>query len=169
MPLLLIVLDDSPDLIAAMMRLAVVLLLGMLAWGMGRGPAGPWVERSFAVLLLLSWFVVCAITFHLYSAPESMVERLTVTVGLLLGPSFLLWAWRRRSRMVPVVDEGGCVAARGSVGALVRIGLLIILALLSLEQLFGLQAADLLVIGTGLALFAAFRIQGRQRAFGVAA
>ena len=167
MPLLLIALDDSPNLTSAMIRLAAVLLLGMLAWGMGRGPAGPWVERGFAALLLVAWFAVCGTTFRLHGVPPSMPARLAVAGGLLLGPGFLLWAWKRRSRMVPVVDEAGLVAEPGSAGALIGMGALIVVALLVLDRLFGLQPADLLVIGTGLTLYTTFRVQGRHRAFGV--
>ena len=167
MPLLLIVLDDSPDLGSAMLRLAAVLLLGMLAWGMGRGPAGAWVERGFAALLLVAWFAVCGTAFRLNGVPESVPARLAVTAGLLLGPVFLLWAWRRRSGMVPVVDEAGVVAEPGSAVALMRVLALVVVALFVLDRLFGLQGADLLVIGTGLALYTTFRVQGRQRGLGV--
>jgi len=167
LPLLLIGFDDSPDLTAAMIRLAAVLLLGMLAWGMGRGPAGPWAERGFAALLLVAWFAVCGTTFRLHGVPIAMPGRLAVAAGLLLGPVFLLWAWRRRARMVPVVDEAGLVAEPGSAAALVRVLALVVVALFVLDRLFGLQRADLLVVGTGLVLYTMFRVQGRHRAFGV--
>ena len=166
-PVVLIALDDSPDPGAAMVRLAGVLLLGMLAWGMGRGPAGAWAERGFAALLLMAWFVVCGTAFRLHGVPASLLARLALTAGLFLGPLFLLWAWRRRARMAPVVDEAGRVAEPGSAGAVVRALALVVLALLALDRLLGLQAADLLVVGTGLVLFAAFRVQGRQRTLGV--
>lgn len=167
MPLLLIVLDESSDLGSAMIRLAAVLLIGMLAWGLGRGPAGAWAERVFAALLLMGWFAVCGTAFRLHSVPASIAARLAVTAGLLLGPVFLLWAWRHRSGMVPVVDEAGVVAEPGSPAALVRLVAVVVAALYLLDRLFGLQGADLLVIGTGLALYTTFRVQGRQRSFGV--
>jgi hypothetical protein len=167
LPLLLIALDDSPDLSSSMIRLAAVLLLGMLAWGMGRGPAGPWAERGFAALLLVAWFAVCGTTFRLHGVPASMPARLAVTAGLLLGPVFLLWAWNRRARMVPVVDEAGVVAEPASAAALVKVLALVVIALFVLDRLFGVQRADLLVIGTGLVLYTTFRVQGRHRAFGV--
>jgi len=167
MPLLLIVFDDSPDLGSAMLRLAAVLLLGMLGWGMGRGPAGVWAERGFAALLLVAWFAVCGTSFRLHGVPVSIAARLAVTAGLLLGPVFMLWAWRRRARMVPVVDEAGLVAEPGSAAALVGLLALVAVALFVLDRLFGLQRADLLVIGTGLVLYTTFRVQGRQRSFGV--
>ena len=167
LPLLLIVFDDTSDMSSAMMRLAVVLLLGILAWGMGRGPAGAWAERGFAALLLVAWFAVCGTAFRLHGVPASMTARLAVTGGLLLGPIFLLWAWRRRARMVPVVDEAGVVAEPGSAGALLRLAALVVVVLLALDRLFGLHGADLLVIGTGLALYTTFRVRGRQRSFGV--
>ncbi len=167
MPLVLIVLDDSPDLASAMFRLAAVLLLGMLAWGMGRGPAGAWAERGFAALLLVAWFAVCGTSFRLHGVPVSIPARLAVTAGLLLGPVFLLWAWRRRSRMVPVVDEAGLVAEPGSAAALARVLAVVVVALLVLDRMFGLQRADLLVIGTGLVLYTTFRVQGRHRSFGI--
>ena len=167
LPVLLIAFDDSPDLGSAMIRLAAVLLLGMVAWGLGRGPAGVWAERLFAALLLLAWFAVCATSFRLHGAPASMPARLAVTLGLLLGPALMLWAWRRRARLMPVVDEAGAVAQPGSAAALMRTFALVGLALLALDRFLGLQAADLLVIGTGLALYATFRVQGRHQAFGV--
>lgn len=167
MPLLLIVFDDSPDLNSAMLRLAAVLLLGMLAWGMGRGPAGIWAERGFGALLLVGWFAVCGTAFRLHGVPVSIPARLAVTAGLLLGPVFLLWAWRRRARMVPVVDDAGLVAEPGSAFALARVLVLVVLALFLLDRWFGLHRADLLVIGTGLILYTTFRVQGRHRAFGV--
>ena len=167
MPLLLIVFDDSSDLGSAMLRLAAVLLLGMLGWGLGRGPAGAWAERGFAALLLVAWFAVCGTAFRLNGVPESIPARLAVTAGLLLGPVFLLWAWRRRSSMVPVVDEAGAVAEPGSAAALARVLAMVVVALFVLDRLFGLQGADLLVIGTGLALYTAFRVEGRQRSLGV--
>jgi hypothetical protein len=169
MPVLLIVFDDSASLSSAMLRLAVVLLLGMLAWGMGRGPAGAWAERGFAALLLVAWFAVCGTAFRLNGVPTSIPARLLVTSGLLLGPVFLLWAWRRRARMVPVVDEAGLVAEPGSAASLVGVLALVIGTLLLLDRVLGLQRADLLVIGTGLVLYTMFRVQGRQRAFGVLA
>jgi hypothetical protein len=46
---------------------------------------------------------------------------------------------------------------------------LVIGTLLLLDRVLGLQRADLLVIGTGLVLYTMFRVQGRQRAFGVLA
>ncbi len=167
LPLLLIALDDSPDLTSSMIRLAAVLLLGMLAWGMGRGPAGPWAERGFAALLMVGWFAVCGTAFGLHGVPVSIPARLAVTAGLLLGPVFLLWAWRRRERMVPVVDEAGLVAEPGSAGALLRMLVLVVAALFVLDRILGLQRADLLVIGTGLVLYTTFRVQGRHRSFGV--
>lgn len=167
LPLLLIAFDSSPDLSSAMLRLATVLLLGMLAWGMGRGPAGPWAERGFAALLLVAWFAVCGTAFRLHGVSDSIPVRLAVTAGLLLGPAFLLWAWRRRERMVPVVDEAGLVAEPGSPAGLVGVLVLVVVALLVLDRLLGLQPADLLVIGTGLVLYTTFRVQGRHRAFGV--
>jgi hypothetical protein len=167
LPLLLIAFDDSRDLTSAMIRLAAVLLLGMLAWGMGRGPAGPWAERGFAALLLVAWFAVCGTTFRLHGVPVSMPARLTVTAGLLLGPVFLLWAWRRRARMAPVVDEGGFVARPGSAAASLRVLALVVVALFVLDRLFGLQRADLLVIGTALVLYTTFRVRGRHQVFGV--
>jgi hypothetical protein len=167
MPLLLIVFDSSPDLSSAMLRLAAVLLLGMLAWGMGRGPAGAWAERVFGALLLVAWFAVCGTALRLHGVPLSMPARLALTAGLLLGPVFLLWAWRRRARMVPVVDEAGLVAEPGSAAALARVLALVVVALVVLDRLFGLQRADLLVIGTGLVLYTMFRVQGRHRSFGV--
>ena len=167
LPVLLIAFDDSPDLSSAMVRLAAVLLLGMVAWGLGRGPAGPWAERLFAALLLVAWFAVCGTTFQLHGAPASMPARLAVTAGLLLGPALMLWAWRRRARLVPVVDEAGAVAEPGSAAALARTVALVVVALVVLDRLLGLQAADLLVIGTGLALYTTFRVQGRHQAFGV--
>jgi hypothetical protein len=166
-PVLLIALDASPDLGAAMVRLAAVLLLGMVAWGMGRGPAGHLAERGFAALLLVAWFAVCGTAFRLHGVPASIVARLAVTAGLLLGPVFLLWAWRRRASMVPVVDDAGLVAEPGSAGALVRALVLVGVALVALDWLLGLRPADLLVVGTGLALYATFRVQGRHRTFGV--
>ncbi len=166
-PVLLIALDASPDLGAAMVRLAAVLLLGMLAWGMGRGPAGALAERGFAALLLVAWFAVCGTAFRLHGVPASVAARLAVTAGLLLGPVLLLWAWRRRARMAPVVDDAGLVAEPGSAAALVRALVLVTAALLALDWLLGLQLADLLVVGTGLVLYATFRVQGRQRSFGI--
>ncbi len=169
MPLLLIALDDSPDLTSSMIRLAAVLLLGMLAWAMGRGPAGAWAERGFAALFLVAWFAVCGTAFRVHGVPASIPARLAITAGLLLGPVFLLWAWRRRAHMMPVVDEAGLVAEPGSPGALVRVLALVVAALFLLDRLFGMQRADLLVIGTGLVLYTTFRVRGRHREFGVLA
>lgn len=166
-PLLLIALDPAPGPGSAMLRLAVVLLLGMVAWGMGRGPAGAWAERGFAGLLMVAWFAVCGTAFRLQGAPESVAGRLAIAGGLLLGPFLLLWAWRRRARLAPVVDEAGAVAAPGSAAAVARDLVLVAVALAGLDRLFGLEPADLLVIGTALALYAAFRTRGRQAAFGV--
>ena len=165
LPVLLIAFDNSPDLSSAMVRLAAVLLLGMVAWGLGRGPAGVWAESLLAALLLVAWFAVCATTFQLHGAPASMPAPLAA--GLLLGPALMLWAWRRRARLVAVVDEAGAVAEPGSAAALARTVALVVVALVVLDRLLGLQAADLLVIGTGLVLYTTFRVQGRHQAFGV--
>ena len=166
LPLLLIAFEGSPDLSSAMVRLAGVLLLGIVAWGTGRGPAGPWAERSFAALLLVGWFAVCGTWFRLHGVPAAMPARLAVTAVLLLGPLFLLWAWWRRARMAPVVNEVGLVAASGSAAGLLMALVLVALALFVLERLFGLERADLMVIGTGLVLFANFRVRGRHQELG---
>ena len=169
-PLLLIALDASPSLTSAMIRLGTVLLLGALAWGMGRGPAGPWAERLFAALLLVSWFIAFGTAFREQGAPSSLAARLAVAAGLLVGPAVLLWAWRRRSQMTRVVDLGGHAVESGALGALFRLGLLgllVVVALVVVDRLSGIQRADLLVIGTGLVLFAACRVRGRRRTLGV--
>lgn len=164
--MLLIAFDASPDLSAAMVRLAGVLLLGILAWGMGRGPAGPWAERSFAALLLVAWFAVCGTWFRLHGVPAAMPARLAVTAVLLLGPVFLLWAWWRRARMAPVINEVGLVSDSGSVAGLLMALALVSVALFVLDRTFGLQRGDLMVIGTGLLLFANFRVRGRHQELG---
>lgn len=167
LPILLIAFDGSPDLAAAMIHLAALLLLGIVAWGMGRGPAGVVAERLFAALLLVAWFAVCGTAFRLHAVPDSVAARLAVTAGLLLGPTLMLWAWRHRARMVPVTDAAGVVAEPGSVAAAVRKVLMVVAALILLDRLLGLQGADLLVIGTGLALYTTFRVQGRHHGFGL--
>ncbi len=134
---------------------------------MGRGPSGHWAERGFAALLLVGWFVACGTAFRLHGVPASMPGRLAFTVALLLGPTLLLWAWRRRASMMPVVDEAGLVAEPGSAGSLLRGLVVVVVALLLLDRLLGLQSADHLVIGTGLVLYTTFRVQGRHRSFGV--
>lgn len=163
LPLLVIVFDASPDLGAAMIRLALVLLLGMVAWGMGRGPAGVWAERGFAALLLVGWFAVCGITFRLHGPPDSIPARLAVAAGLLVGPAFLLWAWRRRARLAPVLNPAGGAAHPGLAATLARALVLAGAALFVLHRLLGLPQTDLLVIGTGLALGTAFSVRGRRR------
>ena len=166
-PLLVIVFDASPDLSAALIRLAAVLLLGMLVWGMGRGPAGTLAELGFAALLLVGWFAVCGTTFRLHGLSEAIPARLAVAAGLLVGPAFLLWAWRHRARMAPVADGGGRAARRGAAGILVWALALAGAALFLSHRLLGVRPADLLVIGTGLFLGTAFSVRGRRRAFGV--
>lgn len=162
-PLLVIVFDDSPDPSAALARLAAVLLLGMLVWGMGRGPAGTWAELGFAALLLVGWFAVCGIAFRVHGPPDSIPARLAVVAGLLVGPAFLLWAWRRRAGMAPVLDPAGAAAHPGLAATLARALALAGAMLLLLHRLLGLPQADLLVIGTGLALATAFSVRGRRR------
>ncbi len=164
-PPLLIAIDDSPDLTSAMLRLAAVLLIGTLAWGMGRGPAGPRAERAFAALLLVAWFVTCGTAFREQGVPPSIPARLAMTAALLLGPGFLYWAWVRRSRMMRVVDAAGALT-RSPTGSLVKVAVIIAVALLGIHRAFGLQTGDLLVIGTGIALFATLRVRGRRWALG---
>lgn len=144
----------------------MVLLLGIIAWGLGRGPAGIWAERGFAALLLVGWFAVCGTSFRLHGVPVSMPARLVLTAGLLLGPVLLLWAWRRRAGMVPVVDEAGIGTEPGSAGTVLRALVGVVATLWALDRLLGLQPADLLVVGAGLLLFTTFRIRGRQQGFG---
>ena len=158
--------EGAPSPGSATVRLAVVLLVGMLVWGMGRGPAGPWVERGFAALLMVAWFAVCGTSFRLHGAPYDMPVRLAVAVALLSGPVLLLWAWRRRARMVPVVNAAGRVAAPGSAAALLWALSLVGLALFALDRLLGLERADLVVVGGGLLLYATFRVRGRHQELG---
>ena len=166
-PLFVIVFDDSPDLSAALIRLAAVLLLGMVVWGMGRGPAGTWSELGFAALLLVGWFAVCGTTFRLHEPSDSIPTRLGVAAGLLVGPAFLLWAWRRRARMAPVLDGGGQIARCGAAVTLARALVFVGATLFLSHRLLGLRQIDLLVIGTGLFLCTAFSVRGRRRSFGV--
>lgn len=166
-PLLVIVFDDSPDPSAALARLAAVLLLGMLVWGMGRGPAGTWAELGFAALLLVGWFAVCGTSFRLHGPSDSIPARLAVAAGLLVGPAFLLWAWRRRARMAPVLDGGGRAARGGAAAILARALVFVGPALFLAHRLLGLRQVDLVVIGTGLFLCTAFSVRGRSRTFGV--
>ncbi len=164
-PPLLIALDDSPDLSSAMLRLAAVLLIGTLAWGMGRGPAEPGAERAFAALLLVAWFAACGTAFREQGVPPSIPARLAMAAALLLGPGFLYWAWQRRSRMMRVVDAAGALT-RSPTGSLIKVALIIAVALVGVDRAFGLQTGDLLVIGTGIALFATLRVRGRRWALG---
>ena len=159
-------LDGAPSPSSATARLAVVLLIAMLVWGMGRGPAGPWVESGFAALLMVAWFAVCGTSFRLHGVPEAMPARLAVTVALLSGPVLLLWAWRRRARMAPVVNAAGRIAEPGSAATLLWALLLVGLALLALDRLLGLERADLMVIGAGLLLYGTFRVRGRHQELG---
>lgn len=166
-PLLVIVFDGSSDLSAALIRLAAVLLLGMLIWGMGRGPAGTLAELGLAAMLLVGWFAVCGTAFRLLGPSDSIPARLGVAAGLLVGPAFLLWAWRRRARMAPVLDGGGGIARRGAAATLARAMVFVGAALFMAHRLLGLRQADLLVVGTGLFLGTAFSVRGRRRGFGV--
>lgn len=166
LPLLVIAFEGPLTPTSAMLRLAGALLLGMLVWGMGRGPAGPRVERAFAALLLVGWFAVCGTAFRAHGVPVSIPLRLAATGGLLLGPVLLLWAWRRRARMVPVAGLAeGVAEPRSAVSWLAALALVVV-ALVALDHVLGLRRADLLLIGTGLVLCTAFRVRGRQRAFG---
>ena len=160
-----VVFEDAPSLTSATVRLAVVLLIAKLVWGLGRGPAGPWVERAFAAMLMVTWFAVCGTSFRLHGVPDAMPARLAVTAGLLSGPVLLLWAWRRRARMVPVVTAAG-VTEPGSAAALLWPLFLVGLALFALDRLLGLERADLAVIGIGLLLYATFRVRGRRQELG---
>ena len=166
-PFFVLVFDDSSDPRAALIRLAAVLLLGMLVWGMGRGPAGTLAELGFAALLLVGWFAVCGTTFRLHGLSDSIPARLGVAAGLLIGPAFLLWAWRRRARMAPVLDAGGRIARHGAAATLARALVLVGATLFVAHRLLGLGQADLLVVGTGLFLGTAFSVRGRRRGFGV--
>lgn len=156
LPLVPIAVDRSPEPTAAMLRLAAVLLLGILVWGLGRGPAGAWAERGFATLLLVGWFAVCGTAFRLYGVPAATPERLAVTAGLLLGPLFLLWAWRRRARMAPVIAGAAPLRSFVLVGG----------SLTLLDRLPGVERSDLVVLGTALALWAIFRVRGRRPRLG---
>ena len=168
LPLLLFAFEGPPGMGPALIRLAVLLLLGMLAWGMGRGPAGAPAERGIAGLLLLAWFIVAGAAFRLHGVPVSVPARLAVTAGLLLGPVLLLWAWRRRARMVPAASPSGPGAGRGSVAAPWSALALVGGALFVLDRLVGLPGADLLVLGTVGLLWGALRVRGRRHGLGVA-
>lgn len=167
-PALLVAVDDSSGLTASMVRLGVVLVLATLIWGSGRGPASPRAERAFAGLLLIAWFTACGTAFREQGVPASIAARLAVTGALLLGPALLLWAWRRRSMMTPVVDEirgGAPPEARAFLAKLVAA---LSVALLLVYRWPGLRTADLVVVACGFALYAVCRVRGRRTPVGAA-
>ncbi len=165
LPLTMVAVDDSPELAGAMARLLAVLLIAALTWATGRGAAGRRAEGGFSALFLVGWFAAAGTIFRLDGPASSIVARLAVSGGLLLGPALLIWAWHRRSQMTPATDAR-FEATHGSAAGLLAYAAVAALALTVLDRLIGLHAADLLVVGTGVCLYVLFRVQGRIQQMG---